>query len=814
MNHRQITLQFLRTSGLIPMALPPKSKAAYPNWDPRKAKLQRDHSHVLHQLLNSPDENIGALFAGKFIDIDDDTDPKSGVSAALDHFLPQTPFVWGRAHKRRAHRVFVLNNDLDRSVWGGLFTRIKKLKLGGISYSVEFRGGKHESGMYAVLPGSIHPEGDEYMWADSIDPTISMPMSNDFDLIRRVRFAIVAAIMSNYWVEGQRNDLCMAFSGLMWRIRAATLAMSGKGSDEDVDDRVGHEMLVLSKEDAKSILQAIMLLGGDDEADRRARMGTFDNSWRKLETDPSAKVTGGKALAEMIGEEGGDVVKALYWLLCDSDGVEQFEELSERFVLWYGPGVLVDLDLIAKGVPTPWMTKDQARNSLGDKRIRIGGDRIDLAPLLFKMPIIQRIYGMTFDPSKNQMLVENELGLQVNQWHGFNVVPCEANVKDKDVKPFLDYVLEVLADGNEEMAKWILAWIADMFQEPGKKPGTALVLVGVQGAGKTFVGEHIIRPLVGARHSVAIHSASTLTDKFNTIIDNKIFVQCDEAIHQHEKVTAQTLKKVITDDTIQIEPKNVNAYHKPNHMRVLFTSNNEDRAIFIDASDNERRFTVAKVSTKRAKDLEYWTFMHQWTKANLPKLMKWLLTYQYEKRLIMRPVDNEAKRNIQKVGLDPELAWIVSRVASGHILGEHGQQHWWQAYHSDHITDKDKDQGNLRREVWPNVISMQAIEEDFKRFIRAHGRTVYSGSVATSIKRVLPPGSVRFVEQPAVTYIDQRSLQKVKVRPRLYSLPTQDEIRKHLRVTYGQMVDEMIEQHEDFASKPEEPAKKKGKERF
>lgn len=799
MDHRSTSLKFLNATGLIPVKVRPGQKDPFPEWDPRRVTLE-DHKLTLTELAHNKDLNIGALFAGKYVDLDDDSNNPL-MRAALDYFLPPTPYVWGRKSKPRSHRVYALHDDFDRGPWSNALRYIKNLrgpdkekneKIGVIdenSYSLELRGGKPENGLFSVLPGSKHPNGEQVLWDAAIDPTVGGAYVEISKLLRAMRLAIVASMVAPHWVHGSRNDLSLALAGTLWRIRTSTMAAFGLEPEEASPE--GY--YVLDEDDAEALFKCIMFLAQDDKDDERSRLLNLRNTWRKLDSEAGGKVTGGKVLAELVGPEvGARVVKALYRLLSDNDSAEQLEALAERYVMWYGPGVIVDLHMVQTSRDNPWMTKVQAEASLGGKNLVIGDKKIPVSKMLFGSSIINRITGLTFDPSKPELLVNTDYGMKVNQWRGFAVQPTGQRVENSEIKMFYDYVMEVLASGDEKVAHWLFSWLADCLQFPHKKPGTALVLVGVEGAGKTFLGEHIMGRIIGPTHATQTNSITTLTHQFNTIIDNKIFLTCNESVHSYQKDTAARLKSIITDETIIIEPKGINSYTKPNHMHFMFTSNYEDAAIFISASPYERRFTVVKVSDHRARDIKYWDDMHLWTPQALPKIMQWLLDYRYDRKLVMRPLETEAKRNIQKVGVDTEVSWILSRINEGFPIGPMNHHHWFEAYSTDALTEGDQKSNTLRRDAWPDIIVPSALENDYRGFVRSMGKPVHSGSVITSIKRVLPNDALRLVKQASIRYVDHKTTQIVQTRMRLVAFPSVDSILEHLKKKYGTIVDDIM----------------------
>ena len=53
------------------------------------------------------------------------------------------------------------------------------------------------------------------------------------------------------------------------------------------------------------------------------------------------------------------------------------------------------------------------------------------------------------------------------------------SVKEELIQPFLNHVHDVITDGNDEVYKYILIWIASILQKPNFKTGTALIILGV-----------------------------------------------------------------------------------------------------------------------------------------------------------------------------------------------------------------------------------------------------------------------------------------------------------------------------------------------
>src|SRR6476469_1787988 len=66
---------------------------------------------------------------------------------------------------------------------------------------------------------------------------------------------------------------------------------------------------------------------------------------------------------------------------------------------------------------------------------------------------------------------------------------------------------------------------------------------------------------------------------------------------------AESLKTLITSETIQLEPKGVDPYSESNYARVWITTNNRD-VVQAKAGEESRRFAAFRSSNKHCKDVE------------------------------------------------------------------------------------------------------------------------------------------------------------------------------------------------------------------
>ena len=71
-----------------------------------------------------------------------------------------------------------------------------------------------------------------------------------------------------------------------------------------------------------------------------------------------------------------------------------------------------------------------------------------------------------------------------NLWEGYDIEKKKiASEETGDIQPFLDLLWD-MSGGEETVQEYLLKWIAFLFQNPEKKPKTALVFQSKEGSGK------------------------------------------------------------------------------------------------------------------------------------------------------------------------------------------------------------------------------------------------------------------------------------------------------------------------------------------
>jgi hypothetical protein len=242
------------------------------------------------------------------------------------------------------------------------------------------------------------------------------------------------------------------------------------------------------------------------------------------------------------------------------------------------------------------LPKQDFKTVLGGRWVEIAnsgnGKRRSAADAWLDAPERREYRGLQYCP--------NKVGLKpnhLNLWTGWgDVTPAPG-----DCSIVIDHILQVVADGDQAKGEFLLNWLADILQNPTRKPGVCVVLRGRQGCGKTVVGA-IARKLLGPRNVLTVNEKDRLLGRFNSSVMNKILLVGEEMLFAGDHATIDKLKHLITGQTLPIEFKFGDALEIDSHHRLLLTSNHEQ---VIQAAGEERRFIIYDVSDGRRGDTDY-----------------------------------------------------------------------------------------------------------------------------------------------------------------------------------------------------------------
>jgi hypothetical protein len=263
--------------------------------------------------------------------------------------------------------------------------------------------------------------------------------------------------------------------------------------------------------------------------------------------------------------------------------------------------------------------------------------------------------GITFAPGEPEITRAGFL----NEWRGFAVLPAPRG----SCQRFREHALGVVCRGDERHFAYFWGWLAHLVQRPMQKPGVAVVLRGVKGAGKTVVGDYMAAIL--GRHAAKVSKREHLLGRFNAHLATSLLVQVEEAIWAGDKAAEGELKDLITSDSGLLERKGVDAVPIPSFQRFLFTSN---EGWVVPATFDERRFFVLDVSPARQGDAAYFAGLFAERDSGGPgALLRTLLAEDlagFDVRFAPRTV--ALAEQIER-SLPPTIAWWRECLTRGYV---------------------------------------------------------------------------------------------------------------------------------------------------
>ncbi len=194
---------------------------------------------------------------------------------------------------------------------------------------------------------------------------------------------------------------------------------------------------------------------------------------------------------------------------------------------------------------------------------------------------------------------------EFNTWTDFDVVresaayPSELSEMDKEsCEAYLNHFRILLGSACE----YYLFFFAQILLEPSVKKGIALILKGVEGAGKNRLIDLIKLMLGVSRVLETSRPEHDLYARFNTARLNKFIVVINEAGGRVNHANDNLLKDMITATKFTLEAKGCDLVEMNCYSRYIFTTNNDN---VVKVSSDSRRWVVTEVSSKLKGNTEY-----------------------------------------------------------------------------------------------------------------------------------------------------------------------------------------------------------------
>lgn len=209
-------------------------------------------------------------------------------------------------------------------------------------------------------------------------------------------------------------------------------------------------------------------------------------------------------------------------------------------------------------------------------------------------------YDVVFNPQSDVQYVEGHPVINTFRRTDY-MARARKNPKNAaldELPPVIGKVMaSMLGDTDKSLTAKYMNWLAAIFQTR-KKIGTAWVLSGTEGTGKSKFVECVLSPIFGS--DVVRSSMFTLAQtQFNAYLDGALIVVFEEATMSAVENNAELMAKLkhwVTDPVIAIHAKGRDPVQKPNYANFIFNSNDRNPVI---ATETNRRFNFANRQEQR-----------------------------------------------------------------------------------------------------------------------------------------------------------------------------------------------------------------------
>lgn len=248
------------------------TKAPYlPSWNKTKWNTPDELTEAFTKAHEDDANNVGLILgepSNGLVDVDLDNSMAVALAPA---FLPPTPMVVGRENSPRSHYWYRVDGELPRTTqWRG---------ADNSSMIVELRS----TGGQSIVPPSIHPTGEHYVWEGEPWGGDAGPLTVGADeLALQVAGLAMTTVLAARWPdEGSRHDAYLCLAGALLRHGDAVHPWWTKT--------------------LPSIIKAIAWVTGDTDGKHKRVAEVMGTTRERIGT--GGLVKGWPSLAELIGDD-------------------------------------------------------------------------------------------------------------------------------------------------------------------------------------------------------------------------------------------------------------------------------------------------------------------------------------------------------------------------------------------------------------------------------------------------------------------------------------------------------------------------------
>lgn len=284
-----------------------------------------------------------------------------------------------------------------------------------------------------------------------------------------------------------------------------------------------------------------------------------------------------------VGEQSGPEARGAFsgpgwlsdWVFCEADGT--FERISVRHSV-----------------------KRDAFRIVHDSMPEVVASEMDAIKFARSVCNLPTVASLMFWPGAEQFFHHRGL-LYLNTFEASGITPCATLEGDADgqkvVELFLNHLNNLIPSERER--RIVLNFMAYVYQNPGKRVRWALLMHGIEGAGKTFFFA-VMQRLMG--HNAKTVGTTAINSEFTGWASGALLINIDEIriAGTNKYAILDKMKPMISDDTISVIYKGRDERSVPNFASYMMSTNHADA---IPVGDNDRRYCVISTRWTRKEEM-------------------------------------------------------------------------------------------------------------------------------------------------------------------------------------------------------------------
>ena len=326
-------------------------------------------------------------------------------------------------------------------------------------------------------------------------------------------------------------------------------------------------------------------------------LGSLAQKWgRMLEHDYQVDLLAG-AIMERIKELSGRKVRVDLVRKAINEGYKNSDFNYKELPHWCNDVVYVDAEEEFYYLDNRLALSERAFNARNNRFLLTKKDRSNIeavpeqqaAPLALYVYQVPVVSGYVYLPGADR-IIEWDGQKHANTFNPDDVVPIPEKLSSKARRAVESVQRHFeLSYPVEREREILLSWLAYTIKRMDKKIRWAVVVQGVDGAGKGFIGEMLMAIL--SKNNVVTVSAQALEEKYTSFFESKKVVVLEEArIHGTSRYAVMDkLKPFITNDVVDIRRMHRDTYNVPSVTSTMILTNHGDALPVYDA---DRRYFV------------------------------------------------------------------------------------------------------------------------------------------------------------------------------------------------------------------------------